>query len=112
MNVLKSRQCFLVTESSSKTTKLESFKLETWVGAEVGKFGLESESKTKVDGPEVLTPICEPWKKIQKLRTELASILGKNPMKIQKIGFWELSQRHFWKKSSIFSLVPGKAFFG
>ena len=59
MNVLKSRQCFLVTESSSKTTKLVSFKLETWVGAEVGKFGPKSESKTeiKVDGPEVLTPM-------------------------------------------------------
>ena len=35
-----------------------------------------------------------PWiseKKIQKPGTELASFLEKNPTKIQKIGFWELS---------------------
>ena len=90
MNVLKSRQCFLVTESSTKTTKLISFKLETWVGAEVGKIGLELESKTeiKVDGPEVLTPICVSWKKIQKLGTELASILGKKSNEnSKKLGF-------------------------
>ena len=41
-------------------------------------------------------------KKIQKPGTELASFLEKNPTKIQKIGFWELSQRHFWKKNPDF----------
>ena len=44
-----------------------------------------------------LTPIRESWKKIQKPGTELASFLEKNPTKIKKIGFWELSKRHFWK---------------
>ena len=37
-----------------------------------------------MDGPEVLTPICESWKKIQKLRTELASILGKKSIENSK----------------------------
>ena len=46
-----------------------------------------------------LTPIRESWKKIQKSGTELASFLEKNPTKNKKIGFWELSQRHFWIKN-------------
>ena len=102
MNVLKSRQCFLVTESSTKTTKLISFKLETWVGAEVGKFGLELESKTKVDGPEVLTPICVSWKKIQKLGTELASILGKKSNENSKNRVLGTEPASFLEKNPVF----------
>ena len=55
--------------------------------------------------------------KIQKPGTELASFLEKNPTKIQKLGFWELSQRHIWKKNPEFFheysiMIFEKLFFG
>ena len=45
-----------------------------------------------------LTSIHESWKD-QKPGIGLASFLEKNPTKIQKIEFWNVWERHFWKKN-------------
>ena len=90
----------------------------------------------------MLTPIRESWKKnIQKSGTELAlflekksneklknRVLGTEPASFlkkksrvfswvqyhdfKKAIFWELSQRHFWKKIQTFSWVYSHDFFG